>query len=94
MKDTLELFIKENKLEFTQGRRNSDCVVICGLALQLNKRDKYKHKPKEIIESLLADKLAADPGLQKELDRVYVYARANNYEDWWGKEENSKAYKF
>lgn len=93
MKDQLTDFIEKNGLQFTPGRRNSDCVVLCGYALYLNKQALYKYKPKGIIEEILADKLSKDSELRRELNNVYSYARANNYENWWEDEANKLNYK-
>ena len=41
MKEKIEQFIKNNKLTFERGRRNSDLTIICGYAQSLGE-DSYE----------------------------------------------------
>ena len=84
--EQLELFIEENKLEFTEGRRNSDLVVLCGYSLFIN-ADKT-----ETCDSIFKELRTADLGT--ELDRVYEYAKKNNYGEFWRLPEAKEKYKF
>jgi hypothetical protein len=84
--EKLKLFIKKNKLEFTEGRRNSDLVVLCGYSGFIN-ADKA-----ETCDSISKKLRTAD--LETELDRVYEYAKTNNYGEWWKLPEAKEKYKF
>lgn len=90
MQRKLEQFIKDNSLEFTEGRRNSDAVVICGYALYLGVSD--VDTIKDAMNIVFPPSIWAD-NLGIELDRVFNFAKANNYGKWWEKEENRKTYK-
>lgn len=87
--EQLQNFIKNNKLQFTEGRRNSDLVVLCGYGLYI------KASNEEIWESIPGIKRveASVLELEEEFDRVYDYAETNNYGKWWEKEANRKQYK-
>ena len=84
----LQQFIKNNNLEFVEGRRNSDLVVLCGYALYINATDI------EIWDSIPEDIEGADfSELETELFRVFSYAEKNNYGKWWENETNRNQYK-
>ena len=82
----LKKFIVENDLQFTEGRRNSDCTVLNGFALS------FGGTLGEVKESINKD--IYDTDLAQEIERVYEYARLNNYGLWWHKEDAKKQYKF
>jgi len=84
--EQLQKFIKENGLQFTEGRRNSDLVVLCGYALYIEATsdDCAESIPNEVCDS----------ELMNELDRVYEYAENNNYGKWWKVHANRNTYKF
>lgn len=90
MEEKLKQFIKDNNLEFTEGRRNFDSVVLSGYALYL---DANSEQLKNAIEIVLGEEIW-DDNLEDELDRVFDYAKSNNYGKWWEKEEAKKMYKF
>lgn len=85
--EQLEKFIKDNKLEFVEGRRNSDLVVLCGYGLYINASNE------EIWESIPENINTDYDQLDLELNRVYDYAEANDYGEWWEIESNRKQYK-
>ena len=85
--EQLEKFIKENSLEFTEGRRNSDLVVLCGYGLYIGA---------DLADVWNSIPLGIDTDydeLETELERVFEYAHAHNYGKWWENEANRKAYK-
>ena len=84
--EQLEKFIKDNGLEFTEGRRNSDLVVLCGYAL-------YIEATSDDCVTAISDEVF-DAEIMNELDRVYDYAEANHYGNWWKIETNRNTYKF
>jgi hypothetical protein len=83
--EQLDKFIKDNELKFTEGRRNSDLVVLCGYALYIgaDQDDVFIAIPEDVC----------DEELMNESDRVWEYAEANNYGNWWQIEANRKTYK-
>ncbi len=81
----LQKFIKDNGLQFTEGRRNSDLVVLCGYALYVEATDE------DVWDSI--PEIGKTPDVNSELDRVWSYAQTNNYGSWWETEANRKAYK-
>lgn len=83
--EQLQKFIIDNGLQFTEGRRNNDCVILCGYAqyLKVPYEDLKKVIPKNVQTSELGEELA----------RVWVYAEANHYGKWWENEANRKVYK-
>ena len=83
--EKLKNFIKHNSLTFTEGRRNSDLVVLCGYSL-------YLGAEKEDVETVLEEKLNIDSGLVSEFNFVYPYAKKNNYGDWWKNPKNKNCY--
>lgn len=83
----LERFIKDNGLQFTEGRRNSDLVVLCGYGIYIEATGN------EIWDSISEDVDTDFEELEKEFNRVFEYAHANNYGKWWEIEMNRKAYK-
>lgn len=87
--EKLEKFIKENNLTFAEGSRNTDAVVISGYALHLGINDV------NVIENVI-EKTVSTRGWEydKELRRVFEYAKDNNYGQWWTLEGAKTMYKF
>lgn len=85
--EQLQKFIELNKLEFTEGRRNSDLVVLCGYALYIDatKEDAWDSIPEGIDGDY--------DELDTEFSRVFDYADHNGYGKWWNIESNRKTYK-
>ncbi len=89
----LEDFIKNNKLTFADGRRNSDCIVICGYALYLEREnDGFDEDVKYYL--LIALKPFSDKSdrLIPQLDSTYDYASNNEYALWWEDVANREQY--
>ena len=86
--EQLQKFIELNKLEFTEGRRNSDLVVLCGYGIYIEATGD------EIWDSISEDIETDFEELETEFNRVFDYAEANNYSKFWFKEEAKKQYKF
>lgn len=85
--EQLQKFIELNKLEFTEGRRNSDLVVLCGYGL-------YIDATKEDIWDSIPEGIDGDyDELDTEFSRVFDYAEVNRYGNWWDIESNRKSYK-
>ena len=82
----LKNFIQHNKLSFEEGRRNSDLVMLCGYSL-------YIGAEKEDVEIVLEEKFKADSGVEEEFNRIYPFAKKNNYGNWWDNPKNKNAIK-
>jgi hypothetical protein len=80
-------FINENNLEFTEGRRNSDCVIIIGFAQYL------KITMKQLKEALIKE-IEEDSFIAEEIERLWNYCKSHNYADYWTKEIAKQTYKF
>lgn len=89
MKKLIKKFIKDNKLTFKEGTRNSDSVILSGYSLSLQVRD--SEIVKQAIDEILPN---ADANYKEELDRVFSYAKANNYGSWWNTANAEKQYIF
>ncbi len=87
----IEEFIKNNNLQFTEGRRNTDSVALSGYALYVGLTEKDLSKLTDIVYETLPD---CDAYTDDELARVFEFAKANNYGKWWEGEEAKKQYKF
>jgi len=85
----LEQFIRDNNLRFTEGQRNSDAVKLSGYALHLGVLD--VNLLLDIVENTCED---CNIDYREELDRVFDYAKYNNYGKWWSTEAAKKQYKF
>lgn len=71
-------FIKENNLTFEVGERNTNITVLCGYALHKN------YSIEDCKNAILTTEYEYDRGdIFPEIERVYEYARANKYGDWW-----------
>lgn len=80
----LKEFIAHNELLFTEGRRNSDIVMLCGYALHLG-------VTKEVIKESLKPYSTEDAEVTVEFNKVYNYANYRNYGYWWKDAANKKA---
>lgn len=78
----LEKFIKNNKLEFVEGRRNNDITILSGFACYIDATEEELKKAIKI------------PSLDKEIERVFDYAKENDYGDWWTEDAARIEYKF
>ena len=80
-------FIDKNKIEFTEGQRNSSTVIIIGYAqhLGLNETQLKKELSKEI---------KADKHIKAEVERLFSYCQSNNYAKYWKTKSAKSEYKF
>jgi hypothetical protein len=87
--DKIEKFIDENNLSFEEGRRNSDSTILSGFALYVG----LKTLPtlKLAVENRCDDR---EWGWEEELERVFEYAKDNNYELYWASEDAKDRYTF
>lgn len=70
-------FIKDNKLIFAKGQRNTNLVPLCGYAC-------YLELDEENIQQALEEvKVVMDGELLEELSKVYDYADWNDYANYW-----------
>ena len=88
MKELIK-FIKANKLEFQEGRRNSDSVILSGYALYLGIEDVA-----DVINAVETALKTYHPDYAEELERVFTYAEAHDYGSWWETDEAKKLYKY
>jgi hypothetical protein len=82
----LKEFIKENKLTFTVGERNTNVTILCGYALHIE-------ATVEDCKNAIEEKYVSTE-LFQEIERVYEYANNNNYGDFWITETAQKQYTF
>lgn len=88
-KTKLEDFIKNNNLTFTEGRRNTDSVILSGYGLFIGVKN--AHDLEKVIDLVLP---AAHYDYFSELRRVFQYANENAYDRWWESEIAKNTYKF
>lgn len=90
MNTKLIKFIKNNNLDFNGSGSglNSDCTIISGYALHLG-----IDSPDIVIKAIKTINTEASK-FKPELERVFVYARNNNYGDYWDSDEAKSMYKF
>ena len=82
-KDKVEKFIKDNNLDFSGdgSELNSNCVTLSGYMLYIGIEED------EQVDMVLEDLDISLDGAS-ELERVFDYAKNNDYGLWWEKEEN------
>ena len=88
MKELLEKFIKENKLDMDEcgSALNSTCCIIAGYALHIGITEL------EELINIFVD--TSSINFNEELTRVFLFAKKNNYGKWWESEEAIKQYIF
>ena len=88
-KEKITKFIKDNDLDFTKSGSslNGDCVVLSGFALHIGITS-----PEELNDSMVQVDISSEGAT--ELERVFYYAKANNYGEYWESEEAEKMYVF
>lgn len=88
--EKLELFIKNNRLDFEGigSDINSDYVIISGYALYIGVKTSS-----EIIK-IIGDTLPSNNAHLRELSKVFTFARKNDYGDWWNYTEAESLYEF
>jgi len=85
----LENFIKNNNLTFTEGKRNTDSVILSGYALYIGMKN--AHDLEKVIDLVCKE---AHYDYFSELRRVFQYANENAYDRWWESEVAKNTYKF
>lgn len=80
----LKKFIKDNNLTFSDGNRNTPLTIFCGFALS------RKATKEECIKSINN----IDIKTERELSRIYDYAKTHNYKHFWETEQAKKEYIF
>jgi hypothetical protein len=87
--EKLQKFIADNNLDFTVSGSslNSAFVTLSGYSLYIGAMEVDVKESLHKTESLTFTDF-------KEFDKVYSYAKKNNYGEWWKKEEAKKMYKF
>jgi hypothetical protein len=87
--DKLKEFLKDNNIEFTKGRRNTDSTIIAGFCLWLDLNDM-----EAIVKTIKA--VCPDPhwNFAEEFERVYAWAERNGYGSWWDDKVAHSHYKF
>lgn len=80
-------FINENNLDFTEGSRNSTCVILIGYA---------QHKKLNLpqFREELKKEIKADKFIGEEIDRLWSYCKDRNYRSWWSSEDAKLQYSF
>lgn len=78
-------FIKDNKISFEEGTRNSSITTLIGYSqyLKLSQRD---------LEEALLEENDVDSFLFDEIDRLWGYCKNRNYGNWWENEKNRKTF--
>ena len=97
LKEKIEKFIVDNKLEFNDwgsasfsSDLNGNCVVLAGFLCYLLVEEEKEHSEGvDIIQSL---GLSAEAEI--ELERVFDFAWYSNYENFWETEEAKEEYIF
>lgn len=86
----IKTFLKENNINFkgSGSSLNSDCVVLSGFALHSDIDDVTELYP--FVEELPD----YNTDYQTELNRVFDYAKDNNYGAYWSCAEAEASYKF
>lgn len=88
----LQQFIVDNKIDLsgTGSELNGNCVILAGfLCYLLVKEDKVELDGFDIIRSL-----ELSPEAETELERVFKYAWAASYENFWETEDAKEEYIF
>jgi len=84
----IENFIVNNGLTFEKGERNSNSVILSGYALFIKLNDV------DVITEIISKICYPHWDFKTEFKRVFDFAEANNYGDWWKSDSAKKQYKF
>tara|TARA_R110000868_G_scaffold46107_2_gene152501 strand:- start:165 stop:422 length:258 start_codon:yes stop_codon:yes gene_type:complete len=85
MKEQLKKFIAENNLQFNEGSGgDSNILAITGYSTYIG----------ATIDDLLEAVNSTKEGVNSELDRVFSYAKKNNYAAYWKTAKAKVAWKF
>lgn len=80
-------FITENKLNFSEGSRNSNCTVLIGYS-------QFKGLTKQQLKEEIAVEIVRDGFIGEEIDRLFDYCKKNNYSKYWKTAEAKLQYTF
>lgn len=80
-------FIKENKIDFSVGQRNSSCVVLVGYAQHLGLTESQ-------LQEELKNESIKDSFIAEEVTRLFDYCKARNYKYFWDTPKAKELYKF
>jgi hypothetical protein len=83
----IQKFIEENNLEFKEGTRNADCVVILGYSQHLGLKQAD-------LKTALTKYIEVDSFIGEEIERLWDYCKNKNYKDFWTKAVAKEQYKF
>ena len=86
MQEKLKQFIKDNNLSFKEGKRNTSSTILSGYALHIGA------SVENCKESVNTEEFTT--AVAHELERVYNYAKSNNYNKFWEQPEAKTMYKF
>ena len=80
-------FIKENKISFNEGERNSSVTICIGYAQHLG-------VSKDDLRNELSRQIKKDVFIEKEIDRLWDYCDNKNYKLFWSNPDAKLQYKF
>ncbi|MDD1444130.1 hypothetical protein MEO93_28080 [Dolichospermum sp. ST_sed3] len=80
-------FINENNLDFTEGSRNSTCVILIGYA-------QHKKLTLPQFREELKKEIKADKFIGTEINRLWNYCADRNYKKFWSSKEAKTQYTF
>lgn len=83
----IQKFIKDNKLSFKQGSRNTTCTVLTGYA-------QYLGLSENKLKAEVVDEIDADKFIGEEISRVWKYAESKGYKNYWETLDAKKQWKF
>ena len=83
----IEKFIKDNKLSFAKGSRNTVVTILVGYAQHLGMRKI------ELLEGV-SKQIVHDSFIKEEVNRLWDYCEENNYKNYWTTKIAKKSYKF
>ena len=88
--DLIKKFIENNGLDFDEGRRNNDSVIIIGYFLYITKN--YKRVSYLHLFNILLRMKPEFRSFEEEFIKIYNYANDNDYKSWWEDKDNTKEY--
>jgi len=84
----IKQFIKDNKLSFAPGCRNSTLTILIGYAQHLG------FTSEEALKTELKSQCDNDPFIESEIDRLWGYCNGKNYKNFWSTPIAKKQYIF
>jgi hypothetical protein len=96
MKEKIKKFIDENHLTFSdeESGLNGNCVILAGYICHLNDELEPGEKmiTSEFVLNLIKESYEISFFLEKEFERVFNFAKANNYGNFWKTKTAKKQY--